>query len=86
MRLEELKVGGRYNWKNQTERLVYLGRHKDNPLCRGWFQFATIEEPSKVWCEVRLEDLDHFEATETAHGIAVNPEPTRMSSGIGITE
>ena len=69
MKREDLKVGGRYNWKNQPERLVYLGKHQDHPYCRGWFQFAKIEAPNKVWCEVRQEDLDLFEATPAAKGI-----------------
>ena len=69
MKREDLKVGGRYNWKGQSERLVHLGKHQDHPYCRGWFQFSKIEEPGKVWCEVRSEDLDHFEVTPAAHGI-----------------
>jgi hypothetical protein len=63
MTKDQLIVGGRYNWKNQPERLVYLGKHQDHPQCRGWFQFAKIEEPEKVWCEVREEDLASFEET-----------------------
>jgi hypothetical protein len=61
---DQLVVGGRYNWKDQPERLVYLGKHQDHPQCRGWFQFAKIEEPEKVWCEVREEDLASFEETQ----------------------
>jgi hypothetical protein len=59
MTKDQLIVGGRYN-----ERLVYLGKHQDHPQCRGWFQFAKIEEPEKVWCEVREEDLASFEETQ----------------------
>jgi hypothetical protein len=61
---EDLKIGGRYNWINQPERLVYIGTHKDHHACRGWFQFAKVTEFPKVWCEVRAEDLARFEETK----------------------
>lgn len=57
-----MKVGGKYNWKGQPERLVYLGikYYPDNGF---WFQFAKVDEPEKVWCEVREADLAMFEET-----------------------
>lgn len=55
-------VGGRYNWKGQTERLVYLGR-KSYPGNGFWYQFAKVEAPDVVWCEVRQHQLDQFEET-----------------------
>ena len=57
-----MRVGGKYNWKGQPERLVYLGirRYPGNGF---WFQFAKVDEPDKVWCEVREADLDSFEET-----------------------
>lgn len=56
-------VGGRYNWKNQPERLVYMGtkRYPGDP--RTWHQFAKIEEPETVWSEVLTSDLENFEKT-----------------------
>lgn len=50
-----LLKGGRYNWKGQPEQLIYLGR------LGLWHQFALVEDPDKVWCEVLTEDLDGFE-------------------------
>jgi len=43
---KELVKGGKYNWQYQPKRLIYLGKH------RGWFQFALVEQPNEVWCEV----------------------------------
>ncbi len=57
----KLQIGGRYNWKNQPERLVYLG---DNLSGNGfWHQFAKVESPDVVWCEVKGDQLDQFEET-----------------------
>lgn len=53
-------IGGKYNWKNQPERLVYLGRPKVGGSC-GWHQFAKIESPEVVWCEVLDSDLHMIE-------------------------
>ena len=58
-----MKIGERYNWKNQHERLVYLG---NNWSGNGyWHQFALVESPEKVWCEVRDSDLHMLEETKT---------------------
>lgn len=54
---EAMKPGGRYNWKNQPERLVYLGRYG------GWHQFRKIGDPRDVWCEVLDADLHMLEET-----------------------
>jgi hypothetical protein len=48
--------GGRYNWKNQPERLVYLGKKGS------WHQFAKLGT-SDVWREVLDTDLHMLEAT-----------------------
>ena len=58
-KLEMIK-GGRYNWKNQKERLIYLGE-KWYPNYDRWHQFALVESPFKVWCEVLDDDLEMFE-------------------------
>lgn len=57
------KIGGRYNWKGQRERLVYVGRklYPDGY----WHQFEKVEKRGVVWCEVRENDLDRFEETPT---------------------
>jgi hypothetical protein len=57
-----LKVGGRYNWKNQSEQLVYLGMCL--PRNGRWHQFALVSDPTKVWCEVRPSDLYRLEPTQ----------------------
>ena len=59
-----LVVGGKYNWRNQPERLVYMGLCE--PRNGRWHQFAKVDEPSDVWCEVLDSDLSHFEATGAA--------------------
>ena len=51
-----MKVGGRYNWKNQRERLVYLGK------AGFWHQFAKVGTTA-VWCEVPDSDLNRLEET-----------------------
>jgi len=56
-----MKVGGKYNWKNQPERLVYLG---NNWSGNGyWHQFAKVESPTVVWCEVKDTELPMIEET-----------------------
>ena len=49
--------GGRYNWRGQPERLVYLGK------LGCWHQFKKIGDPREVWCEVLDADLHMLEAT-----------------------
>lgn len=50
-----MKIGGHYNWKNQPERLIYLGK------LGKWHQFKNIDDFREVWCEVLTEDLLMFE-------------------------
>jgi hypothetical protein len=54
-----MKIGWHYNWKNQPERLVYIGK------LRSWHQFELVEKrgTGEVWCEVLDEDLHMLEAT-----------------------
>lgn len=59
----DLKLGKRYNWKKQTDRLIYIGTQISNGL---WYQFAKIDKPNIVWCEVREDDLHMME--ETSNG------------------
>lgn len=58
-----LTVGGRYNWKHQPERLVYMGRRHYPGDRRTWHQFAKIEAPDVCWSEVLDSDLPNFEQT-----------------------
>lgn len=55
-------VGGRYNWQYQPERLVYLGYNRSGNGY--WHQFALVEAPTEVWCEVKTADLAMFEETK----------------------
>lgn len=59
-----MNIGGKYNWKHQSERLIYLGHNfSGNGF---WHQFAKVESPDVVWCEVISNDLHMIE--ETAPG------------------
>lgn len=58
----KLKLGEKYNFKNQPERLVYLG---NNFSGNGyWHQFAKVEEPEVVWSEMLVTDLHMIELTQ----------------------
>ena len=54
---EKMVMHGRYNWKTQPERLIYLGKKG------GWHQFKNIDDTRAVWCEVPDGDLRSFEQT-----------------------
>ena len=59
-------IGNKYNWKHQEERLVYLGMC--DPRNGRWHQFAKVESPEAVWCEVLSSDLHMLEETKLAGG------------------
>lgn len=62
-----MKIGGYYNWKNQPERLVYLGTRRYRNDARPWHQFAMVGDPTReVWCEVLDSDLPRIEETPPA--------------------
>jgi hypothetical protein len=58
MKLNEMKIGGAYNWVYQSDKLIYLGKRN------GWHQFKKIGDPREVWCEIRDSDLDKIEETK----------------------
>jgi len=59
----KLVIGGKYNWKHQPERLIYMGRMRDPTGY--WHQFCKVgDDDKKVWCEVQDTDLDRFEETK----------------------
>jgi hypothetical protein len=61
MNKETLIIGGFYNGKGQPERLVYMG---NNWSSNGyWHQFALVEDPETVWCELLDSDLKMIEVT-----------------------
>lgn len=55
-------VGERYNWRNQPERLIYLGCNWSGNGY--WHQFAKVESPRVVWCEVLDTELHMIEPTK----------------------
>ena len=64
-----MKIGGRYNWRGQEERLVYLGKNWSGNGY--WHQFALTSNPDEVWCETLDFELESFEETST--------EPTKRA-------
>ena len=60
MEISELVMGGEYNFKNQKERLVYLGKNLSG---NGYqHQFAKVGSDG-VWCELLDGDIDMIEST-----------------------
>ena len=55
-----MKVGGRYNWIGQPERLIYTGLD----WAGYWHQFSKIGDDRAVWCEVSSGDLCFIEETK----------------------
>jgi len=53
--VDQLRIGGRYKWINQHERLIYLGDFN------GWHQFSKAERPDQVWCELSQYDVHMLE-------------------------
>ena len=55
---KDLVIGGAYNFKNQPERLKYIGTDK------GWHQFELVGKQG-VWAELLDTDLHMIEETMT---------------------
>lgn len=62
----DMKIGGKYNWKHQPERLVYKGKNFSGNGY--WHQFAKVESPGVVWCELLDSDLPWLEETRAPTG------------------
>ena len=58
-----MEIGKKYNFKNQPERLVYLGKNWSGNGY--WHQFALVESPDKVWNESLDSDLKLIEETKS---------------------
>ncbi|MBE0467978.1 MAG: hypothetical protein IBX55_00420 [Methyloprofundus sp.] len=56
--LKPLEIGGKYNFIDQNERLVYLGKEGS------WNQFALVEKPFEIWAEVLDTDLYMIEESK----------------------
>ncbi|MGJ7508709.1 hypothetical protein [Variovorax sp. GT1P44] len=65
-KLVVLRIGGKYNWRNQPERLAYMGVRRYPGDRRTWHQFEKVDAPGIVWSEVLDSDLPQFEETEPA--------------------
>ena len=57
-----MEKGGRYNWRGQPERLIYLGRNWSGNGY--WHQFAKVDSPHAIWCEVLDAELSMLEKTD----------------------
>lgn len=57
MNSDDLVYGGNYNFKNQPERLKYIGNHN------GWHQFERFGKQG-VWCELLDSDLHMIEEAD----------------------
>ena len=42
-----MKIGGKYNWKGQPERLIYIGRNWSGNGY--WHQFEKVGEPALLY-------------------------------------
>lgn len=61
MNKDKMIVGGKYNFTNQNERLVYIGKNfSENGY---WHQFEIVGTQG-VWCEILDSDLSMIEATK----------------------
>lgn len=59
---DRMKKDGLYNWKHDPfTQLVYLGHNWSGNGY--WHQFAKVDEPDVVWCEVLTSDLHMLEET-----------------------
>lgn len=75
MQRDQMKIGGRYNWRNQPERLVYLGCNWSGNGY--WHQFALVDEPDVAWCEVLDADLARFEESDRTIEIYEFPQAVK---------
>jgi hypothetical protein len=57
-----MKIRDKYNWINQPERLIFLGRNWSGNGY--WNQFSKVESPTVIWCEVLDSDLHMLEETK----------------------
>lgn len=77
----DLIVGGLYNWRNQSERLAYMGVGSYFGDGRKWHQFEKIDAPGDVWCEVLDADLKHFEKSRATVSTTEESSADQQSGG-----
>lgn len=64
----DMVIDGRYNWKNQPERLIYIGYNwSGNGF---WHQFVLVGNPNEVWCEIKDDQLHMIEEIKPSPEIA----------------
>lgn len=77
------KIGDKCKWKFQSERLIYLGYNWSGN--GHWHQFALIDQPDEVWCEVLTKDLERLELSEkpeTGEVFVINSAPSVRKSAL----
>jgi hypothetical protein len=57
-----MKIGGRYNFKWQPDKLVYVGYNWSGNGY--WHQFELVSRPGVVWSEVLDSELSMLEETK----------------------
>lgn len=60
-----MEIGGCYRFPYETQLLRYMGARRYAGDSRRWHQFAKVEVPLMVWCEVLDKNLDMFEEVLT---------------------
>lgn len=83
-RKKAMKIGGKYNWIGQRERLVYIGKNWSGNGY--WHQFEKVDELGTVWCEVLDVDLHMIEETPNAELGGAEPigEASRSNDALGV--
>lgn len=76
---QTIKIGGRYNWRSQPERMIYTGMCE--PRCGRWHQFERVGVPGFVWCEVLGADLHMLEETASPDGVAPSDQTKESKHG-----
>lgn len=58
-----MKIGNHYNWKHDKSIvLVYLGKNWSGNGY--WHQFAKVDSPELVWCEILDYQLSQIEESK----------------------
>jgi len=57
-----MQIGGKYNWINQSERLIYIGKNWSGNGY--WHQFEKVDKPGVIWCEITDNDLCLLEKSQ----------------------
>jgi len=69
----QMIIGNKYKWKCGHEILTYLGHNWSGNGY--WHQFALIEKPEEIWCEVLDRDLRLLDEVDP------EPDPAIITEG-----